>query len=264
MIRLLEFTRPVLLLFLLLALGCHQPDEDCNCDDESATLFIDTSQTKAIDTLLNGKEEIRQTCKLAHRLRSSGLVNIQKIIPTIQVELKYSTQDNFMHADVYGCLDSCFLQRDVAEKLKKAQKLLRKINGNYTLLVYDGVRPRSVQQAMWDTLKMPFEEKIKFVSNPKNGSLHNYGAAVDLTIFDNIANRILDMGTPYDYIGELAWPTKESEMLKAKKLTQVQVDNRKLLRKVMYDAGFFNIQTEWWHFNSCRREIAKQKYEIIE
>ncbi len=196
--------------------------------------------------------------------KSEGLVNIQKVDSTLQVELKYSTEDNFMQRDMYGCLDSCYLQKDVAYKLKNAQKHLKSIDSNLSLLVYDGVRPRAIQQYMWDILDMPINEKVKFVSNPKRGSLHNFGAAVDITLYNLTTQKALDMGTPYDYIGVEAWPTKERLMLENGVLNEQQINNRKLLRKVMIKAKFFNIQTEWWHFNSCYRKKAYELYSIIE
>ena len=72
------------------------------------------------------------------------------------------------------------------------------------------------------------------------------------------------MGTPYDYIGQLGFPRFEKEFLAKGELTQEQVNNRLLLRKVMTDAGFRQLQTEWWHYNSCPRVIAKEKYKLIE
>lgn len=256
--------KSIVFLLIILFVGCHHPEEDCHCDDENATLYSDSTNVEENKTTQQVPEKVDEPCDWSAKLRNSGLVNIQKEIPTIRVELKYSTLDNFMHADVYGCLDSCYVQPDVVAKLSIAQNSLRKQFPNYTLLIYDGVRPRSVQQIMWDTLKMPVIEKVKFVSNPKNGSLHNYGAAVDVTIFDNASNQPLDMGAPYDFIGKLAWPTQEKRLLAEGKLTSKNIENRKLLRQVMHEAGFFNIQTEWWHFNSCRREVAEKKYAIIE
>ncbi|MBC8046993.1 MAG: M15 family metallopeptidase [Fimbriimonadaceae bacterium] len=204
-----------------------------------------------------------EVSKLEQALIDAGLVDIQTIEPGIKVELKYSTTDNFMKMDMYGDFTKAYLQPDVAEKLAKAYKLLKEKRPDYTLLVYDCVRPRSIQQMMWDSLKLPLEEKTKFISNPQNGSLHNYGAAVDLTIC-NKKGKALDMGTIYDYIGELARPELENRFLAEGKLTQQQVDDRKLLRAVMLDAGFKMIENEWWHFNSCSREEAKVKYKIIE
>ena len=209
----------------------------------------------------------RPVCKpmttLEKSLIEAGLIDVALIDTTIIVNLKYSTTDNFLGFDLYGDFNKCYLQPDVAEKLIKAQQYLNEIKASYHLIVLDAARPRSIQQIFWDTLKMPVSEKVKFVANPKNGSLHNFGAAVDVSIADE--NKIpLDMGCSFDYIGELAYPTSETKMLSEGKLSQQQVDNRKLLRTVMYKAGFFNIQTEWWHFNSCRREEAIIKYKMIE
>tara|TARA_B110000014_G_C20104682_1_gene580639 strand:+ start:350 stop:1108 length:759 start_codon:yes stop_codon:yes gene_type:complete len=197
-------------------------------------------------------------------MQKSGLVNILKIDPSLKVNLKYSSEDNFMKKDVYGCLENCYLQPDVAEKLKMAQLYLKAENKDLSLLIWDGTRPRSVQKHMWNLLDMPDNEKVNFVSDPKFGSLHNFGAAIDLTIYDLKDEKLLDMGTEYDHFGVLAWPIKEKEMLKQKRLDQNQINNRQLLRKVMSKAGFYNLKTEWWHFNSLSRSAAAKKYSIIE
>jgi D-alanyl-D-alanine dipeptidase len=116
---------------------------------------------------------------------------------------------------------------------------------------------------MWDTVDIPINERGKFVSNPKNGSLHNYGAAVDLTIA-KLSGEELDMGTPYDDASKLSYPEMEAAYLQKGELTNEQIANRILLRAVLSKGGFWNIQTEWWHFNSCNREQAKEKYKIVE
>jgi D-alanyl-D-alanine dipeptidase len=192
------------------------------------------------------------------------LIDIQMINPTIKIDIKYATSDNFMHKQLYFNIKKIYLQPDVAKRLGNCQTYLKKINPNYSLLVYDGVRPLSVQKAMWKALdSIPPIDRGKFVSNPANGSLHNYAAAVDLTICNK--NGVpLDMGTPYDDIRELAYPSKESYFLKLGLLTELQIKNRKLLRKVMEYQQFKNIPTEWWHFNACSRKEAKVKYKIIE
>lgn len=200
---------------------------------------------------------------LEQRLIDSGLVNVKWIDPGIQVDLKYSTTDNFLGVDIYGDFDGAFLQKDVAMMLAKAQEHLQKQYPFYSLIIYDAVRPRSIQRRMWDTLKLPPGEKTKYLSNPRLGSLHNYGAAVDVSIV-NEQGIALDMGTPYDYFGELAHPEKEEQLITEGKLTQHQTSNRKLLREVMQSAGFFNIQTEWWHFNACTRSEAEKWYKIVE
>lgn len=191
------------------------------------------------------------------------LVDIQSINPTIQIDLKYATTDNFMHKQLYFNIDKVYLQPDVAFRLSKCQKFLKKINPNYSLLVYDGVRPLSVQKAMWEALdSIPPAQRGKFVSNPANGSVHNYAAAVDLTICDK-SGTPLDMGAGYDDIREIAYPSKEDYYLKQGLLKPIHLKNRKLLRKVMESQQFRNIPSEWWHFNACTRKEAKTKYTII-
>ncbi|PKR81757.1 peptidase M15 [Brumimicrobium salinarum] len=196
---------------------------------------------------------------------AAGLVDIQKIDSTIHIDVKYATKDNFMGQVLYKNYPKVYLQKVVAERLSKAQKALQEIDPTLTLLVFDGTRPRSVQQAMWDALDtIPFSERVKFVSNPANGSIHNYGCAVDLTIANKFSKNPLDMGAGYDDLRKIAYPRHEDRFLKSGALTEVQVQNRKLLRQVMRAGGFWVIQTEWWHFNAFSRKKAKELFEIIE
>jgi zinc D-Ala-D-Ala dipeptidase len=192
--------------------------------------------------------------------RDSGLVDLQEFIPGIRIDLKYSTTDNFVKSDVYGDLDKCFMRKEAAEKLKKAQELLQKDHPGYSLLVFDGVRPFRVQQFMWDSLKIP--NKRNYLAPPSEGSVHNYGCAVDLSVADSLGQP-LDMGTPFDFFGELAQPKFEGQMLANGKLTQEQHANRLILRRVMKQAGFFDIQTEWWHFNAFGSSSVKRMFSRI-
>jgi zinc D-Ala-D-Ala dipeptidase len=206
----------------------------------------------------------QKTGELEQRFIKKGLVDIQKLDPTIEVQLKYSTTDNFIKTDVYGDLERAYLQPMAAQKLVKAQQLLKKIRPNYHLLVYDGARPRSVTVIFWNKMShLPPNRREDFVADPKQGSIHNFGCAVDLTIADQ-NGKVLDMGTPFDYFGDLAYPTKEDYMLKIGKLTTQQVANRKLLRSVMKQAGYGSIISEWWHFNAMPRVKAKAIYGFIE
>jgi D-alanyl-D-alanine dipeptidase len=200
---------------------------------------------------------------LEKTLIEQGLVNIEELIPNLRVELKYSTTDNFFGQDVYGDLTRAYLQPEVAEKLKKATEMLQTEYPNLTLLVYDGARPLSVQQILWDNLEKPDSIKPLYVADPKIGGLHNYGVAVDLTIFDVEAGKPLDMGTAYDFFGFEAYPDRELEMMAEGKITRAQVANREILRKVMRAAGFSGIGSEWWHFNAYSREEAGKKFELV-
>lgn len=192
-----------------------------------------------------------------------GLVDILSLDSTLKVDLRYSTSDNFTGKDMYGDLNRCYLQKDVAEKLVKAQLELKRQFPYYGLIIFDGARPVSIQQLMWDSVDLSPLDRQKYLSNPANRSLHNYGAAVDVSIVDERGAE-LDMGTPYDYFGELAHPRKETEYFGTGELTETQIANRELLRSVMRTAGFSRIETEWWHFNSTSRVRAAEIYPVIE
>ncbi len=193
---------------------------------------------------------------------NSRLINVQKLDSTIKVDLRYASKRNLMGFNMYGNIKNAYLQPYVAQKLAKASKFLHDTFPNFNLLIYDATRPQSIQQLIWDSIKIPESERYKFLSNPKYGSLHCFGAAVDITITDSTGNE-LNMGTDFDSFEELAYPILEQKFLKTGKLSKQIINNRKLLRKIMYKAGFFNIQTEWWHFNSCYRKEAREKYAMI-
>ena len=118
-----------------------------------------------------------------------------------------------------------------------------------------------IQQRMWNVVAGT--PKNIYVSNPKNGGgLHNYGMAVDLTLCDAKGDT-LPMGTKIDYLGKLAHIDNEAEMVKLGKLTPEARRNRELLRRVMRQAGFKALRTEWWHFNFITRAEAKAHYKPI-
>jgi zinc D-Ala-D-Ala dipeptidase len=205
-----------------------------------------------------------QICEYEQKMRQQGLVDIQEIDPSILVNLKYSTTDNFVGKDVYGCITQCFLQKRPAEMLSKASDLLQQKHPNYRLLVYDGGRPLSIQKILWNSLtQYSPRQRATYVANPAEGSIHNYGSAVDLTIA-TADGMPLDMGTKYDFFGELAYPKKEAYFLKIKKLSHQQVANRQLLRNIMKSVGYMPIDYEWWHFNAMSRQSAKAIYRIIQ
>jgi len=192
------------------------------------------------------------------------LVQVNAFNSKILAELKYATNDNFMHRILYDTLKAVYIQKAVALRLAKCQELLTSIDSNLHLLVYDGVRPLSVQWEMWRSLDtIPVSQRVKFVSNPRNGSVHNYGAAVDITIC-NANGQPIDMGAEYDDMRQIAYPSLEAQFLASGELTKAQLANRQLLRKVMGSQRFINIPSEWWHFNAFPRAVVKGKYQIVE
>jgi D-alanyl-D-alanine dipeptidase len=202
---------------------------------------------------------------IEQKMLDQGLVNIQDVNPDILVELKYATPDNFMKKNVYGELTHAYLQPEMAKKLSQAGKFLSQEKPGFKLLVYDAARPNSVQYKLWDALddlKIPAHQKTQYVADPKIGSNHNFGCAIDLTVVDEKGNP-LDMGTKYDFFGPLAYPRSEQEMLRQGKLSAKQIANRNILRKAMVKAGFAVNTTEWWHFDGMSKKTARAKYGMI-
>jgi D-alanyl-D-alanine dipeptidase len=195
--------------------------------------------------------------------RAAGMIDVQTLDTSVRVDLRYGSEHNFMGTDLYEGFNKCYLQPEVAAMLVSASQLLQDRRPDLRLLVWDAARPLSVQQRMWrEAVPPPGVSKSLFVSNPAYGSIHNFGAAVDVTLV--CANGTpVDMGTDFDHFGQEAWPVAEAAMLKNGKLTPDQVTNRQLLRSVMYGTGFWNIQTEWWHFNAMRRNVARERYPLV-
>jgi len=182
--------------------------------------------------------------------------------PSIIVDLKYADRDNFMGENLYRGLNRAFLVPEAAKKLVMASQILQERYPDLRILVGDAVRPRSVQKEMWrlvvNTPQQPY------VANPKLGSMHNYGAAVDVTLFNVKTGKRVDMGTPLDYFGPLAQPLLESAFLRQGKLTPSQIENRLILRNAMLDAGWYTINIEWWHFNAFPKIFIRSNYKFIE
>ncbi len=241
----------------LLLFSCTNPAKN-NCKS------CELSNTHLLDSLENIMAQQKLDSIEKSKFNYLGLIDVQLVNKDIMVDLKYAGKDNFMKMKLYDKISNAMLQKEVAERLSLCQQYLEKLNPSYHLLVYDAVRPLSTQLKMWNALdSLPINLRTKFVSNPSNGSIHNYGAAVDLTICDKYG-KPLDMGAGYDDIREIAYPRLEAQFLASGELTQLQVDNRLLLRKVMASQKFTNIATEWWHFNACSRVIAKEKYALLE
>lgn len=195
--------------------------------------------------------------------KDAGLVNIQELDSTIKVNLAYSDTNNILGYDAYGELDQAYLRPNAAKKLVLAQKDLRANQPNYTLYIFDATRPRRIQQKLWDESDLPIEERGKYIANPQRGSIHNYGMAVDLGIWvDGVG--LLDMGTSFDDFSALSHITAEDSLMRIGALTPTHVQNRKLLRQIMTEAGFLSLSTEWWHFDAMERSDTKDQFDIVE
>jgi len=203
-----------------------------------------------------------QQSPTAKRMEEQGLVDILSVDSTIQVSLMYSRADNFTGKVLYTDLREAYLHPKAAAALAKAQQALKRLRPELSLKVYDATRPMSVQQKMWNTVAGT--SKSIYVSNPRNGGgMHNYGLAVDITLCKAATGDTLDMGTKVDFLGDYAHIDKESSLVSRHIITPQARQNRELLRKVMTEAGFKPLKTEWWHFNLVSRAEAKAHYKAV-
>jgi len=203
-----------------------------------------------------------QKSKTAQQMAQQGLVDIMSVDSTIQVSLMYSRADNFTGKVLYTDLREAYLHPKAAAALAKAQQALKKLRPELSLKVYDATRPMSVQQKMWNTVAGT--KKSIYVSNPRNGGgMHNYGLAVDITLCDALSGDTLDMGTKVDFLGSYAHIDDEAGLVSRHIISKEAKKNRELLRKVMTEAGFKPLKTEWWHFNLVSRAEAKAHYKAV-
>jgi D-alanyl-D-alanine dipeptidase len=197
------------------------------------------------------------------KMKDMGFVDVSFWEPTIKFYIVYSTDENFTGKPLYNStLTRPWLQAKAAKMLIYAQELLKKEKPDLSIYIFDAARPVEVQYLMNEWAKK--NKKEYYVANPeKGGSLHNYGMAVDVTLVDKYGD-LLPMGTPFDFFGPEANINKEDDLLKRKRITKAEYDNRRFLRKIMEKAGFTKVSSEWWHFNACSRDEAKEKYLLIE
>lgn len=249
--------RKIYLFFIILSsIACsHKQNKPADIEAKN------TDTLASVTSPILDEDSVIKTTTFEQSLEKQGLINIQSLDPTIQVELKYATTDNFTKQALYDELKDAYLHPIAASKLVVAQKLLKEIDDSLSLRIYDAVRPLSVQRKMYKVVQnTPYS---KYVANPERTGLHNYGIAVDLTICDVDGNP-LDMGTEFDFFGRVAGINEEEILIKEGKLTRLQVNNRNLLRKVMTDAGFLTIRGEWWHFNAISLSEAKKNTKLID
>lgn len=175
------------------------------------------------------------SCASVPGVRDAEFVRVQAINPRIRVDLRYATTNNFSKQQLYPTGIACYVRRTVAEKLDKVQRELETMG--LGLKLYDGYRPLSVQKTMWELIR-----DERYVANPVNGSRHNRGAAVDLTLVRLDDGQELPMPTEFDDFTEKAHRNYQN-------LSAEQLKNRTLLQTIMEKHGFIGLATEWWHFD---------------
>lgn len=193
-----------------------------------------------------------------------GLVDIQEVDPSIQVELMYATKDNFVGENMYGDLTKAYMLPHFAEKLKRAQRKLKSDWGAaYSLLVCDAARPLSVQRRMYEAVKGT-PNRVYVASSDNGGGRHNYGAAVDVTIVNTTTGERVDMGSEVDHFGIRSHTDNEQELLRKGLITRNAYDNRRYLTRLLNAEGLRNIRKEWWHFEErISIKEVRTKYRLI-
>ncbi len=187
-------------------------------------------------------EEIRREALAAtppdekRSFRKPDLVELAPLDPAIHLDIRYATANDFLGMPVYTQARA-FLQRPAAEALLHVLQKLKPLG--YGLLIHDGYRPWYVTKIFWDAT--PPEGKI-FVADPAQGSRHNRGCAVDLTLYDLKTRQPVEMTGAYDEMSPRSFPNYPGG-------TSLQRWHRDLLRRAMESEGFTVYEAEWWHFD---------------
>ncbi len=254
-----------ILLATIILIACTSPKADNpkltkNAEPEVTKDAVDTNSAKE---MADAPETVQSDTlsATARSMERQGMVNIKSVDPTIEVSLMYSRPDNFTGKVLYKDLREGYLHPKAAAALAKAQKRLKELHPEYSLIIFDATRPMSIQQKMWDVVKNT--PKYFYVSNPaRGGGMHNYGMAVDISIC-KVNGDTIPMGATVDFMGDLSHIDREETLVAQGRITQEARDNRRLLREVMAAGGFMPLRTEWWHFNLCSRKEAKLHYQVI-
>ncbi|MCX2763616.1 M15 family metallopeptidase [Aquimarina muelleri] len=246
----------IVLIFSVLIFGCNEAKVVAESNSQILALLersktlqlrgekVEQSMLKNKDSLviLNGEPDVKLN------QNSKGFVNIEELSDEFILDMKYATSDNFLKEKVYSC-EKCYVREEVAEALIKANNDL--LAQGYRIKFFDCYRPYSVQKKMWKIFPNP-----GYVADPKGGSIHNRGAAVDITLVRSAGGHV-DMGTDFDYFGKEAHHAYT-------KLPKTVLGHRKLLRETMEKHGFKTIRTEWWHYNfktNIKFKISDFKWE---
>ncbi|MDX1953055.1 MAG: serine hydrolase [Verrucomicrobiota bacterium] len=168
--------------------------------------------------------------------RKPELVEVKDLDPTLRLDVRYATTNNFLGTRIYET-PRVFLQKPAAEALVRAHRSLKK--QGYGLLLLDGYCPWYVTKTFWDATPPRYQE---FLADPAKGSRHNRGAAIDVTLFDLVSGRAVEMPSEYDEMTARSYPDYIGG-------TSAQRRGRDILRKALEQEWFTVYPVEWWHFD---------------
>lgn len=199
-----------------------------------------TSLKPAGDTALNKYgllviESIAVLNKAAAADINLQMTDLKKKIPSLILDLRYATTNNFMHQKLYPSITTTWLRKPAADSLAVIQQQLKALG--LGLKIFDAYRPYSVTEKMWEPV-----QDDRYAADPKKGSGHNRGIAVDLTLVNLKTGKDLDMGTGFDNFSDTAHHAFTQ-------LPASVLQNRSLLKKIMEQHGFKALDTEWWHYS---------------
>lgn len=193
-------------------------------------------------------------------LKSADFVEL-KDAADLKLDLRYASLNNFSGTNLYGPFNRAFLHKITAQKLSAAREHIRQAHPGYKFIIFDALRPRSVQKVLWDLVAGT--EGEKYFANPEVGSLHSFGFAVDLSLLDETGSE-LDMGAGFDDFRDIAQPKFEDKFFNEGQLTVKHLANRRLLRGAMEFGEFIQLPNEWWHFDALPKNEVRGKYSIVE
>jgi D-alanyl-D-alanine dipeptidase len=165
------------------------------------------------------------------------LLELIKLDPAIRLDMRYATSNNFTGRVLYDEARA-FLAAPAAQAVARASKMAR--SDGFGLTIYDAYRPWRITKKLWDAT--PVGPKKEYVANPKRGSKHNRGCAVDLTLYDLQTGQLVEMPTEFDDFSEKA----HRDYMGA---SATAISNRARLARYLEAAGFVGLSNEWWHFD---------------
>ena len=172
--------------------------------------------------------------KLVAENADNTMVDLETVIPGIVLDIRYATANNFTGKIIYTA-PKAFARNPVAEALKSVQDSLSK--HQLALKIYDAYRPYSASLLFYKVYP-----DTSFVADPKKGSRHNRGCAIDLTLIELLSGKEIPMPSEFDDFSAKANPEYAN-------LPDTVLANRKFLFGVMEHFGFKHIASEWWHFD---------------